>query len=117
MTVSGSGTVIGYRSAKVACESVCNATAAHMCSSEEVIRSAQIGAVPIPPTGANYWVASGAWGFYSPEAIFQRDCLGWTTNIHGELGGIAEVGGADGGEQIYINNVHCDTQLKIACCL
>jgi len=117
--VPGAGAVIGYRSGKIACEGACQAGAAHMCSNEEITRSAQLGVIPVPATRTYYWIAGGAWAYYSPTPAVQRDCLGWTTNSSTELGSIAIVdsAGAGGGERIYIDNNWCNTTQKIACCL
>jgi hypothetical protein len=59
-----------------------------MCSAEEMIRSAQIGAIP----DGNYWMASGGYALVGPAAT-PRDgwnCAGWT------YGGDASAGGAWG---------------------
>src|SRR4051812_28661390 len=77
--VLGAGTVSGYRSAKVICEQTCNAAAAHMCSGEEVFRSAQIGLFTTPPSTTCYWMIGGIYSYFSAAPTSSRDCIGWTS--------------------------------------
>jgi len=117
--VLGVGTVGGYRSAKVICEQTCNAPGAHMCSSEEVFRSAQLGVLPPPGPPTYYWMAGGAFSYYSPGSGNSRDCIGWTTNASTEWGGLFgdDTGGPAGTQRVWADIDRCNATHKVACCL
>jgi hypothetical protein len=59
----------GYLAAKQACATKCGTTTAHMCSSEELTRSAQLAIYP-PAEG---WFASGV---ASAQSTLIADCYG-----------------------------------------
>ena len=115
--IVGVGTVSGYRSAKVICEQTCGAANAHMCSADEIVRSAQLGA--IPPAATGYWMAGGAYSLYSSGS--SQDCLGWTDNsgLAEYLDSIFNVdsNGPAGTQRIYPTIDWCNRTYKIACCL
>jgi len=117
--VLGVGTVGGYRSAKVICEQTCTASAAHMCSSEEVIRSAQLGVIPRPATGTYFWMSCGAYSYYSPSSMPSTDCLGWTTSAASQMGAMFGVdsNGPAGTQRVWPTIDSCDRTYRIACCL
>ncbi len=113
--VLGVGTVSGYRSAKVMCEQICGAPGAHMCSSDEVTRSAQLGV--IPPGSSYYWMATGAYATYSGMNVF--DCFGFTSNAASGLGMTfgTDMGGPAGTQRVWPTTDYCSTLRKVACCL
>jgi hypothetical protein len=117
--VPGAGTVVGYRSAKVVCEAACTASAAHMCTSEEIVRSAQLGLIPPSATRVRNWIATGVFSYYSPNPTPSRDCLGWTDGSSTELGSMVNVdsNGPGGGQRIWVDVEYCDRTARLACCL
>lgn len=54
---SFTGSAGGYTAIKSLCQTACNKRTAHLCSGEEVIRSASLGMLPV--TGAVGWYATG----------------------------------------------------------
>lgn len=86
--ISGVGTVSGTRSGKLMCEQACSSPAAHMCSGDEYLRSAQLNL--LPSLSGTYWLATGS---YSPDgSATVRDCLGWTS-ASGEFGMVVRATG------------------------
>ncbi len=114
--VPGVGLVSGYRAGKVICEQACNQPAAHMCDATEMVRSAQLGALPSMQAG--YWVASGNYSKYG--AGDSPDCYGWTSNTAGNvhLGGVVltDLNGPSATLRTYPSIDWCDRTYKIACC-
>jgi hypothetical protein len=80
---SGPGQWTGYASARVQCEAVsgCSATASHMCTTEELIRTKQLGGAIT--TGG--WYSSALIGDYSTTASVD-DCVQWTSVTAANLG-------------------------------
>lgn len=118
--IVGIGTVSGYRSAKVICEQACNAPAAHMCTGEEITRSAQLGAIPVPLPATYFWVSSGVYAYYSPGPGHIRDCIGWTTNSateYGALVGVDSASGPAGTQRVRPDWTGCSATYQVACCL
>jgi hypothetical protein len=118
--IPGIGTVSGYRAAKVFCEQACGAPAAHMCSSEEITRSAQLGAIPVPLPATYFWVSTQAYNYYYPSAVSIRDCNGWTSNAGSELGalvGVDSTGGPAGTQRVRPDWTYCSATYQVACCL
>jgi hypothetical protein len=103
--ISYSG-MTGYAGAKAICAAAtgCGPSAtAHMCTGEELARSAQLGITP--PTGwystYTWLITSGAGG----AASVQSDCIGWTsTTAMGALGGAGPTVAA------------CSTSEPVLCC-
>ena len=60
----------GYHAAKLLCQNKLNSASAHMCSSEEMSRSAQLGVSISDKMG---WISTGA------GAGLFRDCRGWSS--------------------------------------
>ncbi|HYV46317.1 MAG TPA: collagen-like protein [Myxococcaceae bacterium] len=113
--VAGFGNVSGYRSAKVQCESACSSALAHMCATEEIIRSAQLGA--LPQTTAQYWIAAASYDVYQGNTGF--DCFGWISasatdvgaEVYTDFGGPSSTFHALRGQQL------CSISMRIAWCL
>jgi hypothetical protein len=66
----------GYAGAKAMCEasSACgNSATAHMCTSDELVRSAQLGMTPVG------WYSSG-YDVTNVAGYHENDCGGWTSN-------------------------------------
>jgi hypothetical protein len=103
--ISYSG-VTGYAGAKAMCGAAtgCGSSAtAHMCTGEELARSAQLGINPPSGWYATYtWlITSGAGG----AANVQSDCIGWTsTTAMGAIGGTGPT------------VVSCSTSEPVLCC-
>jgi hypothetical protein len=74
--LAGGGT--SYVKARAACQTACSQPSAHMCSGEELVRSAQLGL-----TTGNGWYSSGA------QNSINSECIGWTdgtsTSYYGPL--------------------------------
>ncbi len=114
--------VHGYEAARNICRSACgNSPTAHMCSAEEMVRSAQIGAV----VGTNYyWVSAGvpipAPGQPTPTRP-TGDCSGWRSSSSTEFGlvwfGAGQDACAAGVPGPCPNFTNCgDSTVHIACC-
>jgi hypothetical protein len=77
-TISSPNGKNGYQGAKALCESSAGcgpSPSAHMCSAEELLRSAQLGLAV--PTG---WYSTAAWWQYYTGSYndYASDCGGWT---------------------------------------
>jgi len=78
-STSYTGAMGGYEGAKAACQTTCASTTAHMCTSEELIRSQAVGAKLGAVTG---WYASGVlWLTTEPSGIITSDCGGSGTFV------------------------------------
>ncbi len=106
-TAATDGKLNGYSGAKGLCAPHCgNSPTAHMCTSEELVRTQQRGiAIPV----ASGWYSRGIYAVNGASPI--RDCLGWANNTSGELGGVWEIagGGPDG-------VAACSTAIPAFCC-
>lgn len=106
----------GYRGAKLKCE-VKFGTAAHMCSTEEMIRSMQLGlTVPVPTEGA--FRIAGNFSTHSEAGTLTVlcDCLAYTASTSGQAG-VTYVGNAWGGGGVPAPGVAaCDVAYPIGCC-
>ncbi|GEM_PF-3720536 len=106
---------IGYRAAKLACEAALNSPTAHMCTTHEIVVSAQLG-VTISLDGDNYaWVATGSsdqlqQGYLLVE---YRDCRGFTNNNTVENKIIAGVVWKKDG---WLSSSECNIPYTVACC-
>jgi hypothetical protein len=76
VTASTTGQIAGgYAGVKALCETACTSTSAHMCTSEEIIRTAQLGVAA--PAG---WYSGGQWSLYNGSTgIVDNDCTSWTS--------------------------------------
>ena len=105
----------GYAGTKSLCEAVaaCGSSAsAHMCSSEEILRSASMGVVI-----DSGWYASavhssyfGCSGGACGSTQTSSDCIGWTSNNGAEYG----LTWQSGGRLLY--QVQCGTSQPVLCC-
>jgi hypothetical protein len=77
VTASTTGQITGgYAGVKGLCETACISTSAHMCTSEEIVRTAQVGVAA--PAG---WYSAGLWSIYNGSAsTVDSDCASWTSN-------------------------------------
>jgi hypothetical protein len=92
----------GYRAGKLLCQKTYG-PAAHVCSGEEMVRSAQLGiAINAPLSG--FWYSSGSMS--SDERI--TDCMGWTSHDAGLEGPVWS--------DTFPNFGHCDVLRPVACC-
>jgi hypothetical protein len=95
----------GYAKAKAACQVACGAsTTAHMCTPEDLTRSAQVGTAI-----ATGWFATGIWASY-PTAGAVRDCLAWSTATSTDLGVAWDPALGPSGAAA------CNTSLAVLCC-
>lgn len=111
--ISGVGTVSGTRSGKLMCEQACSSPAAHMCSGDEYLRSAQLDL--LTSLSGTYWLATGS---YSPNGSTGavRDCLGWTFASGSEFGMVVRA--TTGTAFRVITGVDsCSYSHSILCCL
>jgi hypothetical protein len=92
----------GYRAAKYLCEVAVGSPTAHMCTSDEAARSAQVGVVP---TGAG-WISTGT------SSDRERDCVGWTRNDTDNRGVVWPDGTYAAGAWPYV----CNQTFPIHCC-
>lgn len=100
------GNIGGYSVAKTTCETTCSSPTAHMCTIEEIIRSAQLG---VPSQSAAGWYAGG---FRSNDGQPQIlvDCQAWTS------ANSALAGPATGGGNWAPTDISCNQQYAINCC-
>jgi hypothetical protein len=103
VTTSQGVNLTGYRAAKYICEQTLGSPTAHMCTSEEAARSAQLGLVP--PDGG--WIATG-----TATGDGKRDCQGFT-NGTSSAGGVVWIDGTYG---TGAWDWPCQTLFKIQCC-
>lgn len=108
-TAAMSGSLGGYTGAKALCETACGDSAAHMCSTEEIVRSAQL---MIGIGGA--WFAAGSspifvGGASCTTTCSLNDCQGWTTSNTWSAGSTWSSTAA--------NYMACNTSQPVACCL
>jgi hypothetical protein len=68
-----SGTTTGYEAAKSICQMTCQSPSAHMCSSEELIRSRALGSAVIT---LESWISTGIQNITVPAGAFS-DCGAW----------------------------------------
>ena len=110
-TAGMSGSFGGHAGAKTLCEAACGDPAAHMCTTEEVIRSTQLG---LAPSG---WIAAGGnWPnqFGScTSACYHNDCYGWTSSASTNAGSVWAF--QSGGWQLL--SLSCSLTYGVACCL
>lgn len=66
----------GFTTAKAACEAACSSKSAHMCSSEEAVRMAQMGS----PINAG-WVSTGIAATTPGPTAVSNDCTAWSNNV------------------------------------
>ncbi len=96
------GNLGGYSGAKTACQTSCASALAHMCTVEELVRSAQLS-VGMP--GEYLWYSSGSDVPVGSSRII--DCAGWTSTA-ATFSGPAWLAGP--------NVDPCSASHSIACC-
>lgn len=107
-TTVGGLPVAGYAAARALCATApgCGRTA-HMCTSTELVRTAELGGVPGPPSGSDGWYASGVRSLFGGVRL--SDCLGYTA-VGTESGSIWD-------SAIEAPNVNaCTVAYHIICC-
>jgi hypothetical protein len=98
----------GYAGAKGLCEAVAacgSSPTAHMCTADELVRSAQLG-VAI----ASGWYSSGRMSFDPTFTGGMYDCLGWTTTDPKGLGSFWQ------GNPPVPSDQPCDAPHPVLCC-
>ena len=101
-----SGTKVGFAAAKAQCETVPGCSrSAHMCTSEEVVRSSQMGY----PTG-NGWFSTGSTNAATTTAPV-NDCNGWRTGDNTVQGSLWTGTGSE-----FVGWIGCSTAEPILCC-
>lgn len=96
------GNVGGYAAGKALCQPSCgNSTTAHVCVTEEIVRSVATGGTL--PFG---WYTSGTFSALSGST--QHDCKAWSSSDNGEIGAAFN--------QFGLFIATCDTQQPILCC-
>lgn len=86
--IVGGVTLRGYQAISHVCQSVvgCNATQAHICTSEEILTANSFGIAP-RYTG---WYSTGAISSLPNGGIRLSDCNGWTSRLSSETGMLAD---------------------------
>lgn len=105
----------GYAGTKFQCEAVAacgNSPSAHMCSSEELVRSASLGVII-----ESGWYSSAVVSMYPGcsggtcgSTQLASDCMGWTSNNGAEYGLAWQWGGRP------LHQAPCTTVLPVLCC-
>lgn len=105
----------GYAGTKFLCESVAacgNSPSAHMCSNEEIVRSASLGVLL-----ESGWYTSGVHSSYPGcgggtcgSTQTSSDCIGWTSNNGAEYGLTWQFGGR------VLTQVPCTSSQPVLCC-
>jgi hypothetical protein len=106
---SGPGALTGYASARAQCQGVatCSKTTAHMCTSEEIARTRQLGGA-ITTTTTYGWYSSGLYIYWATDTAF--DCEGWTSNAATYVGPVWYPASN------YPTGLVCSTSEQILCC-
>jgi hypothetical protein len=110
--LSGIGGQKGYGSARAACKTIatCGATAAHVCTADEITNDASLGS-PMP--SGRYQAGVAVLG-YGGSGIF-NDCSGWQGTSSGTVSPFWNGRGEAGGE-LTPAAVSCDVDKPILCC-
>jgi hypothetical protein len=103
MSYTGSA-VGGYVGAKKICESACNLPTAHMCASEELIRSTAIG-IDIPD---NLWFSTGIHAQDIAAGVNIRDCGGWQSSDTAQAGPVWK--------KVFPYGGRCNNAVPLSCC-
>jgi hypothetical protein len=96
----------GYAGVKALCEAVpmCGSSpTAHVCTSEELARSVQLGLQP-----ARGWYMSALWGWDGSVGLPITDCNGFTSSLHSVVG--------SSWYSLGVTADYCDASLSILCC-
>jgi hypothetical protein len=104
------GQITGYAATKSLCEKACNnSPTAHMCSTEELIRTQATGG-GIPNAG---WYNAGvrSWDGNGATAKIIDDCTAWTVGANTAVGSVWQVAGPSIADDYFCNN-----PLPILCC-
>ena len=100
-----SGAKVGFAAAKAQCESVPGCSpSAHMCTSEEIVRTSQMGY----PTG-NGWFSTGTTNGAASAPI--NDCQGWRVGDGTQQGSLWTGTGSE-----FVGWIGCNTAEPILCC-
>jgi len=106
-----SGAANGYPAARDVCRTVCGGSAtAHMCTTNEVAISLQMGVRPTVPGG---WVNGGTWHDESTVVINVADCIGWTHNTNPQQQGSHFTVTTSTG---YPDSLPCTASALVLCC-
>jgi hypothetical protein len=103
---SYNGDLGGYAGAKSICQVPCSSSlSAHMCSADEVLRSAQLGIEM--STG---WFATGVVASVT-STVGTSDCTGWESATGGNVGATWNQAGSGSPSYTY-----CNAALPVLCC-
>jgi hypothetical protein len=105
----------GYRAVKQQCQTACgNVSGAHVCTSEELIRSTAIG-VSIPADG---WFATGTASprGSTPGNGYYNDCFGFTVSDDKHSGVVWRVKDDTGKPVSFPDTYGCQSRFPILCC-
>jgi len=106
-----SGAAVGYPAARDICRTACGGSAtAHMCTTNEVAISLQMGARPTAPGG---WVNGGTWHDESSTVINVSDCIGWTDASNPQQHGSHFTVTSSTG---YPDTISCNSSALVLCC-
>jgi hypothetical protein len=113
MPVSGriraaAGTPIGYAGARDRCATACGSSTAHMCTSDELLRTLALGRDDF----GRGWVATGAYDTSRADV----DCWGFTENTVGVSGVLGASTMFTGRESGGFQSVSCDMLFPVLCC-
>lgn len=109
--VSGSfsaGNKVGYQVAKDLCVQVVGDPVAHMCTTDEIVRSIQLGKLGAP--SAPFWVGGGSGTSINATA----DCNGFTNSSNAVTGMTVQASGVPGYPVLL--PASCSAVAGIACC-
>lgn len=98
-----SGGKTSYAAGKALCETTCGSPSAHMCTSDELVRSMAAGIVE--PSARTSWYAAG----FSPSGTNTDDCSGWTGATSGRYGPMWYYG-------TFTGVGDCSSANDVACC-
>jgi hypothetical protein len=101
---------VGYQAAKAQCEDAFGPSA-HMCTGDEMARSAQLGLFPL----SEGWFASGSMSGGGTN-YWTGDCLGWTFEAAECQTGIQCVGQTWRSDGIRPQYTSCSEEIPILCC-
>jgi hypothetical protein len=104
-TPSTNGSMGGYAGAKSLCETACSNAAARMCTSHDLVVSAQLGI--LPPVG-DWYSSATLMTFGGTRNTY--DCNGWTSSSSSIYGPEVFTGGRP-------DSNACNESHPVACCL
>jgi hypothetical protein len=116
-TTTGGVTIHGYAAAKLLCETAagCGKAYAHMCTAEEITRSAQLGLFLGVTANSTFWISGGSTVTRDNVARDGNDCDGWQGTSSAKTGAVFGVGPSTP-PQANVSDQGCDVAAPIGCC-